>query len=423
MNRYFDKFLTTVLISSLLSTPGYSVMNPQDAPVEFDRKILVTSAQDDSGQKIIVMSTPDDESQKIIAMISSRDEEQKILITSINKDLQDEGQRIYANLFQSRGIRVLSFKEVSSLLSPIFSPGNKIYFGKGNKEGRDTTDDNEEMMISIPSGEKERVPVDINIMTRDWYDDYLRGQDEERQRELMNDIEYQIENLDEDEKYVWVEKIKNGNESYEQVGGVLVDKQTEERMFVKLLPEDENGERKISIVIEDRHGEVVSEVIDIPDKEELKNKINLYVKRHTHKLENSLMGLLAVSGVIPGSGSAIWIMINHNPDLLPVLGVLAGIVGAIGGGAGGVIGGRKIGESIHAKQFHSHIRHLFDRNSTTEEKRISSKDFHKYMKFLSEDLFDFKKLLEQEKKIEHKIKHKKYKPIIEELGGSNSEIF
>ena len=400
MMKPFNKLMATVVICSLLSTPGYSVMNPQDAPVEFDRKILVTSAQDDSGQKIIVMSTPDDESQKIIAMISSRDEEQKVLINTIDKDLQDEGQRIYANLFQSRGIRVLSFKEVSSLLSPIFSPGNKIYFGKSDKKSAD--DNDEEVMISTPSEEKERVPVDVSIMTSDWYDNYLRGQDEQKQRELMNDIEYQIDNLDEDEKYVWVEKIKDGNESYEQIGGVLIDGKTEERMFVKLLPEDENGERKISIVIENRHGEVVSEVIDIPYEGELKEKIDQYIKSHNHKLEYLLGIPLALSGLASGTIPAVWILINSDGSLLDFLGIIGSLIVAVGGFAGGGFGGEKIGERIHAKELHSHIRHLFDRKSITQERRISDKYFHQCIRFLSEDLFEFKKLLETEEKTQHK---------------------
>ena len=401
MNRYFDKFLTTVLISSLLSTPGYSVMNPQDAPVEFDRKILVTSTPEESEQKILVMSTPDDEGQKIIVMSSPDDEvqqvyaysvwnnneeKQKVLINTIDKDLLDEGQRIYANLFQSGGIRVLSFKEASSLLSPLFSPGNKIYFGKGNKAEDDTDDHDKKIEISIPSGEKERVPVDINIMTRDWYDDYLRGQDEERQRELMNDIEYQIDNLDEDEKYVWVEKIKDGNESYEQIGGVLIDGKTEERTLVKLPPEDENGERKISIVIEDRHGNVVSEVMDIPYEGELKKKIEKYVDKNG--LSIGLAIFFALSGIVGGVTVGTASILNSSNLLIEIGGMLLGIFGGVGAVFGGVYAGIHIGNKISSKPYLSHLRYLFDEKSINQEQRISHKHFRATVSFLSKNLLE-----------------------------------
>ena len=393
MMKPFNKLMATVVICSLLSTPGYSVMNPQDAPVEFDRKILVTSAQDDSGQKIIVMSTPDDENQKIIAMISSRDEEQKILINTIDKDLQDEGQRIYANLFQSGGIRVLSFKEVSSLLSPIFSPDNKIYFGKGYKAEDDTDDHDEKIEISIPSGEKERVPVDVNIMTRTWYDNYLRGQDTERQKELMNDIQYQIENLDENEKYVWVEKIKGKEVSYQLAGDILIDKKTGGKMFIKLLPMDENSIQKFSVEIFNRYGDMIDKVTDIPYEGALTEKIKDYVKKHTGTEEMTLKILLGLGNLTFGG---LVLSEVHTSS-----GLLLGIILTLGTTIINVKIGKIIGQQIHAKQYHNHIRHLFDRKAEAVERRIRHKHFRSIIGFLSQDLLETKDPLQKENERQH----------------------
>ena len=122
MTQTFNKLFATFLLLSLFSPPGYSVMNPQDAPVEFDRKIFATSEPEDLGQKILVMSTPDDEGQKIIAMIASHDEEQKVFITSAPEDIK---QKIFITSLPElktpeiiafdglfRGFNILGFKGV-----------------------------------------------------------------------------------------------------------------------------------------------------------------------------------------------------------------------------------------------------------------------------------------------------------------------
>ena len=122
-----------VIFSLLMSpfTPSWAAMDmSSQVPEEMQTPSIYTMKENEQNNdlKILVFeSIEDDEGQRVYAnsIWNNGEEEQKILINTVDKDLQVDGQRIYANLLQSGGIRILSFKELSTLLSP----HNKIYFG------------------------------------------------------------------------------------------------------------------------------------------------------------------------------------------------------------------------------------------------------------------------------------------------------
>ena len=134
------------------------------------------------------------------------------------------------------------------------------------------------------------------------------------------------------------------------------------------------GVHKISIEIVDQNGVVVNEVIDIPNKEDLKEIIEHHIKAYYHPIDKPLKGLLMSIGL----GGSIVLMVaslshaaSYSGLPLGFAGFLLSIFGVLGSLPAAYYGGEKIEQIIHAKQHHNHVQHLSNNKSVTLEKRVS----------------------------------------------------
>ena len=318
--KSFNHLTATALILSLISTPGYSVMNPQNAPVEFDKKILATSAPEESeqkvlvmsspdeeGQKIIVMSTPDDEGQKIIAMTSSSDEGQRVLITSTPEETQ---QKIIAMVLPEgflktpeiiafnglfRGFNILGFKglEDTSLLKILT---------KKSKEGIDLEENETEEEMTLVEIDEGMIGVSIMDMDEKWWDNHLEGLDPTTVEKETSEIQWQIALLNENETMIQVRDIPDSERTHPiSTGETFVDRKTGEKMQLYFYRKNEDGEQRATLKIENPDGTVKEHKFVVPLDERLRKEI---VLNRTNIISGTNNGLI-VATIIIGTGSGI----------------------------------------------------------------------------------------------------------------------
>ena len=198
---------------------------------------------DEKGQKIYGSSIDwDEEGQKIYGFSIDWDEKgQKIYGSSIDWD--EEGQKIYGFSILNReegkpqilintgngllgGVRILSFKEIKSLLPRIYLERNKSGSEMETTNG-DNTDEDEVMDAHIP--EKRRYEVNIDTMNEKWWNDYLRGLEQEDQVTLIDDITTQLKELNvaDGQNTLWVKDVDIKERAHGPAGGTLVDKKPE----------------------------------------------------------------------------------------------------------------------------------------------------------------------------------------------------
>ena len=165
-------------------------------------------------------------------------------------------------------------------------------------------------------------------------------------------------------------------------------------MRIQFLPDYENGIQKILIEISDSNGKKISDIVESPIKEELKQKIRAYVKSDTHPTDVGLAFLLGIG--TPLAVLVTSVILIDNLALTPNDSLIG--MGTLVSFAGGVVGGFSLGEKIQAKKHIKHIQHLFDKNLSGEEKRVSNRHFRTIVDFYSKGLLD--KREEQEKIIQ-----------------------
>ena len=400
MMKPFNKFMATVVICSLLSPPGYSVMNPLNAPVVFDKKILATSAPEESeqkvlvmsspdeeGQKILVMSSPDDEGQKIIAMISSSDEGQRVLITSVPEETQ---QRIIAMVLPEgflktpeiiafnglfRGFNILGFKglEDTSLL--------KILTKKSQKDT--DLEENETTLIETEEG---KIKVSIMDMDQEWWDNHLEGLAPTTVEKETSEIQWQMELLDEGETMIQVRDIPDSERTHPiSIGETFVDRKTGEKMQLYFYRKNEDGEQRATLKIENPDGTVREHKFVVPLDERLRKEI---VLNRTNIINGTNNGLI-IATIIIGSGSGIATILGLGLGISDIIfdRIKLGSIATFLGGSGGIIGtavminqgakGNVVDflEKIYSKKYENYIENLSNNDQNKNEKKISHKTF------------------------------------------------
>ena len=74
--------------------------------------------------------------------------------------------------------------------------------GKG-KEAEGSNDTDEDIETAVSTEVIERVEVNVDKIDRTWWDNYLRGVDQEKQLDLIDDVTTQMEHLNEGDKSIW----------------------------------------------------------------------------------------------------------------------------------------------------------------------------------------------------------------------------